>query len=256
MTDRVRRVVIILAKAPVPGGVKTRLVPPATPDGAAEVAAAALLDTLDAARAVPDAAVLVALAGDARDGVRAAELTAALAGTTVVPQGEGTLGERIAAAHEEAARRFPDAVSLQIGMDTPQVDAALLAAAFEVVDEVDTVDGVDAVDAAGEPVLGALGPAVDGGWWALALRHPRTAAVVTPVPTSRDDTGERTLAALRAGLPGEVRELPTLADVDTAADAAVVAELVPDGRFARAVGELLGVGPVEPVGPVGERQAR
>lgn len=238
VTDRVRRVVIILAKAPVPGRVKTRLVPPATPDGAAEVAAAALLDTLDAARAVPDAAVLVALAGDPRDGVRADEVTAALAGTTVVPQGEGTLGERIAAAHEEAARRFPDAVSLQIGMDTPQVDAGLLAAAF---DTMGAVDGPETL------VAGALGLAVDGGWWALALRHPRGAAVVTPVPTSRDDTGERTLAVLRGGLSGEVRELPTLADVDTAADAAVVAELVPDGRFARAVRELL---------PVPERQAR
>src|SRR2546426_834207 len=46
---------IVLAKAPVPGRVKTRLCPPATLDQAADLAAAALLDTLAAAAEVPSA---------------------------------------------------------------------------------------------------------------------------------------------------------------------------------------------------------
>jgi glycosyltransferase A (GT-A) superfamily protein (DUF2064 family) len=46
---------LVLAKAPEPGRVKTRLCPPLTPDEAAELAAAALLDTIAAATAVPGA---------------------------------------------------------------------------------------------------------------------------------------------------------------------------------------------------------
>ncbi|NEB80628.1 glycosyltransferase, partial [Streptomyces sp. SID14478] len=45
--------VLVLAKAPVPGRVKTRLTPPFTPVEAARLAAAALRDTLDAVLAAP-----------------------------------------------------------------------------------------------------------------------------------------------------------------------------------------------------------
>lgn len=224
------RVVIVLAKAPVTGRAKTRLVPPATPQGAAAVAAAALLDTLDAACAVPGARVLVALEGDVRDAERADELAAALERVTVVRQRGESLGERIAAAHEDALRAAPGAITVQIGMDTPQVDAGLL---------------TDALDLVAAHADAALGLALDGGWWAMALADPSHARVIADVPTSRDDTGEATLAALRAGhpglRPGHVLELPPLSDVDTAADAMVVSDLVPHGRFALAVGDLLGV---------------
>jgi len=47
---RSRPVLLIVAKAPVPGLVKTRLTPPFTPHQAAALAAASLLDTLDACR--------------------------------------------------------------------------------------------------------------------------------------------------------------------------------------------------------------
>jgi glycosyltransferase A (GT-A) superfamily protein (DUF2064 family) len=79
-----------------------------------------------------------------------------------------------------------------------------------------------------------LGPATDGGWWVLGLRDPRAAALVADVPTSRDDTGARTLHALRAG-GLRVGLLPELTDVDTAADAVAVAAVAPAGRFAAAV---------------------
>lgn len=241
-----RRVVVVLAKAPVAGMAKTRLTPPATPQGAAGVAAAALLDTLDAARAVPGAEVLVALDGDLMAAERRAELVDALADLTVVPQRGTTLGERIAAAHEDAARAFPGAATVQIGMDTPQLDTSLLTDALDLVGGV-APSSADAVDggtgSAGGLADAALGLALDGGWWALALADPAHAAVIVDVPTSRDDTGRLTLAALRAGHPnldpGRVLELPPLSDVDTADDAAAVAGLVPRGRFARAVGDLL-----------------
>ncbi len=225
--DAVRRVVLVLAKAPVPGQAKTRLSPPATPEGAAGVAAAALLDTLDAAAATPGARVVVALEGSVRDAVRADEIDVALAPHTVVAQRGDSLGERIAAAHDVVAGRFPDAVSVQVGMDTPQLDAGLLDEALGHVEA-----GAQA----------ALGLALDGGWWALALREPGRAGIISGVPTSTDDTGRLTLEALHAALGRDaVADLPPLSDVDTADDAVRVSELVPHGRFARAVGDLLPV---------------
>ena len=108
-------------------------------------------------------------------------------------------------------------------MDTPQVDPDLLAEAAAPLRH-GTVDAV-------------VGPAADGGWWALGLRDPRAAAVIADVPTSRDDTGERTVAALRAaGL--RVGLLPELVDVDTAADAVAVAREAPGTLFAAAVAAL------------------
>jgi len=117
----VERVLIVLAKSPVPGRVKTRLCPPATPRQAADLAAAALVDTLAAARQVRAATVVVAL-----DGEPTATLGPALEGTTIIAQRGGPLGERIAAAHADVARLAPGACTVQIGMDTPQCDPEVL----------------------------------------------------------------------------------------------------------------------------------
>jgi len=220
--------VLVLAKAPETGLVKTRLCPPLVTAEAADLAAAALLDTLGTARAVPGGRVVVAMTGRLPEAARAAELSAALQGLLVRRQRGPDLGHRIAAAHHDSAGLLPGCPVLQIGMDTPQVDPALLAAAAAPLHR-----GIaDAV----------LGPATDGGWWALGLRDPRAAAAVAEVPTSRDDTGERTLRVLRAaGL--RVHLLPELTDVDTAADAATVARIAPWTRFAAAVAGLPALAP-------------
>ncbi|GAA3220397.1 DUF2064 domain-containing protein [Pseudonocardia petroleophila] len=209
---------LVLAKAPVPGLVKTRLCPPLEPAAAADLAAAALLDSLDAASGVPGATPVAVLTGDPSRAARGPEVRAALSAVRVVPQRGDGLGARIAAAHADAAALLPGRPTLQIGMDTPQVTAGLLA------DAADRLSGVDAV----------LGLALDGGWWALGLRDPAAASLVADVPTSRDDTGTRTLAALRAaGL--RVHLLPELSDVDTIDDALAVAALAPGTRFAAAL---------------------
>ncbi len=226
---RADRVVLVLAKAPVAGRVKTRLMPPATPPGR-PASPPPPCSTPSTPRSPSARQVLVALDGEIADAERADELAATLAATTVVRQRGDSLGERIAAAHDDLARGFPRAASVQIGMDTPQVDAGLLA------------DALDLVSGHAHPADAALGLALDGGWWALALADPRHAGAIVDVPTSRDDTGPRTLEALRAapGLdPARVLELPPLSDVDTADDAAAVSDLVPGGRFARAVHDLL-----------------
>lgn len=217
---------LVFAKAPVPGTVKTRLTPSYSYDEAAALAAAALLDTLDAvlAAARPGGQdrhgqrlpPVVALSGDPARARGSEAVRRALDDFTVIEQcGEG-LGPRLAHAHCAAAGEL--GATVQIGMDTPQVQAAMLEAAEE---RVATVGGPDAV----------LGPATDGGWWLLALRHAALARLIADVPTSTPQTGRLTLAALqRGGLTVEL--LPTLTDVDEPGDVPVVADAAPGTRFA------------------------
>ena len=199
---------VVLAKEPVPGRVKTRLNPPFNHHQAAELAAAALADTLAAVAAAPATRRILALAGAPGPWLPP--------GIEVVSQVDGGLDLRIAAALRTA--RGP---VLLIGMDTPQVRPDLLAARWD-------------ADA-------QLGLAEDGGYWAIGLRDPADAARVLPgVPMSTPDTGAAQLARLRAaGL--SVRQLPVLRDVDTAADAYAVAALAPHGRFAAVLRSLVAV---------------
>lgn len=202
---------LVLAKEPVPGKVKTRLTPPLTPAEGAAVARAALEDTLDAVRRTEtDRRVLVL------DGSYPA------AGFDVQPQCEGPLDERLSAAFDTAFADSPLPVLL-VGMDTPQLSEVLLEKALATL----LSPGVDAV----------LGLAEDGGWWALGLRRPQ-GRLVRGVVTSRADTGARQRHRLTAaGL--HVVDLPVLRDVDTVDDLEPVARLAPDGRFAATVAQVL-----------------
>jgi hypothetical protein len=218
-------VLLVMAKSPVPGLAKTRLCPPASPAQAATLASAALLDTLDAVHTVPAAVPMVAWTGELASAVNSEELSRVLDGTVQFLQHGDLLGARIAAAHAEVARRAPSSAVLQIGMDTPQLNGRTLTDALGVLT---SGRGPDAV----------LGPASDGGWWALGLRDPRAAQLIEDVPMSRSDTGDRTLAALRsAGLA--VVLLEELSDVDTAVDALAVREqCLPGSRFATEVAAM------------------
>ena len=195
---------LVIAKEPRPGRVKTRLTPPFTPEQAAALAEAALADTLHAVAAAPAARRVLVL--DGRPGPWLPP------GFEVVPQCAGGLDERLAAAFTQC--RGP---ALLIGMDTPQVTPALL-----------TVD-LDGCDA-------CLGLAEDGGFWALGLAAPDPALVRgVPMSTARTGAVQRD-RLLRAGL--RVRALPPLRDVDTAADARAVAAAAPGSRFAAEFGRL------------------
>jgi glycosyltransferase A (GT-A) superfamily protein (DUF2064 family) len=201
-----RTQLLVIAKAPVPGRVKTRLCPPCTPAQAADVAAAALADTLLAGYATPAARHTMVLSGQ----------YSPPPGWYRTPQRGDGLGERLANGFADTAR--PEVGSVLIGMDTPQVTADLLATVAAGLDEADAV----------------LGPAFDGGWWTLALRDPAHAQALRTVPMSTVDTGAATVAALRArGL--RVRLAAKLRDVDTAHDAWEVAGQCPNGAFAAAV---------------------
>ncbi len=224
MSDQACRVLVV-AKAPVAGLAKTRLAADVGPAVAADLAAAALLDTLDAVRDLDAMAHVVALTGDLDLACRADELREALAGFVVLGQRGDGLDERLVAAHTDAADVAPGPV-LQIGMDTPQVTSELLRASTAAL--------------VGPDVGGVLGRATDGGWWALGLADPRAAGFLAGVPMSRPDTGARTLAAME-GAVGRVVTLPELTDVDTVADLWPVADLQPAGRRFRRSVELLGL---------------
>jgi len=199
---------LIVAKAPVPGLAKTRIAATVGPEAAADLAAAALLDTLDVATSC-DANVVVALTGDLGSAARSAEIGQALAGVSVIDQRGVGLAERLAHAHADAAGHGP---VVQIGMDTPQV----------------TVDDLTAADALIQSDGAVLGLAADGGWWLLGMDDATRAEFLVDIPMSAADTGARTSAALGIGQP----RLRELRDMDTWADAVAIAAEVPGRRIA------------------------
>jgi len=212
--------VLVMAKAPVPGRVKTRLSPPFTPGEAAALAEAALADTLDAVAACGAGRRVLALDGEPGPWLPP--------GFEVVAQTHGSFNRRLA--HAWAVAGGP---GVQIGMDTPQVRPA------------DLDHALGALDTSSA----ALGHAADGGWWALGLRRP-DGAVFRGLPMSTARTGRAQEARLRA-LGLDVALLPTLVDLDTADDLAAVVAAGPDTRTARLARDLacdlacdLGPGPV------------
>ncbi|GGJ16308.1 TIGR04282 family arsenosugar biosynthesis glycosyltransferase [Streptomyces brasiliensis] len=199
---------LVIAKEPRPGRVKTRLTPPFSPAEAALLAEASLTDTLHAVAAAPARRRVLVLDGRPGDWLPP--------GFEVVPQCAGGLDERLAAAFAGC-----DGPALLVGMDTPQITPDLLTVDFA---------GCEAY----------FGPAEDGGFWALGLAEPDP-ALLRGVPMSTPVTG----AVQRERLTGaglRVSDLPPLRDVDTAADAEAVAALAPHGRFAAELARLRAAG--------------
>jgi glycosyltransferase A (GT-A) superfamily protein (DUF2064 family) len=203
--------ILVVAKAPVPGLAKTRIATEVGDDSAAELAAAALLDTLDVAVRTR-MAVVVALTGDLGRSARSNELELALSGLRVVPQVGSTFGERLAKAHLDADGGHG---VVQVGMDSPQLRADDLTQAADLLGDHPSV----------------LGPAEDGGWWLLGVRRGEDASALATVEMSTASTGQHT----REVLPQPTAFLRILRDVDIWEDARVVADEVPHSRFAHAV---------------------
>ena len=197
---------IVIAKAPVAGRSKTRLTPPCSPAEAAALAEAALRDTLEAVAAVPDRRRILVL-----EGVPGPWLPD---GFEVVAQRAGDLDERLAGAF--AAAGGP---AFLVGMDTPQVTTAIVERGVTELERA----GVDAV----------IGDAEDGGYWSIGLERPDE-RVFRGVPMSVESTGVAQRARLtELGL--RYVELEPLLDVDTIADAVIVARAAPESRFAKAL---------------------
>lgn len=209
MTVVHRTQIVVVAKEPVPGRVKTRLCPPCTSEQAADIAAAALADTIDAVCATGVLRRVLLLEGD----------YPAPAGWEVVTQRGNGLAQRLANGFADTAAE--GVATVLIGMDTPQVTPALLG---EVAAGLSNADCV-------------LGPAWDGGWWALGLRDPGHAGVLVEVPMSQPDTARLTEKAL-LGIGASVALAEPLRDIDTIDDLYEVVQQCPGSRLARAVGRM------------------
>jgi glycosyltransferase A (GT-A) superfamily protein (DUF2064 family) len=201
--------VLVVAKAPVAGHSKTRLCPPCTAQEAADIAEAALADTLDAVAACGASRRVVALDGQPGPWLPT--------GFDVIPQVPGSLAERLAAAWMSVG-----GPGLQIGMDTPQITPELLDACLTTLDS----PHVDAV----------LGPACDGGWWSIGMHVP-SLRVFADIPTSQRDTGARQWRRLQE-LELKAELLPRLRDIDNIHDALAVAAGIAGSRTAVLVDRL------------------
>ena len=203
-------VVVVLAKEPKPGLVKTRLQSRFSADEAAQLAAAAVRDTQRAVRASRIPRRILCWDGDPSEFAD---------GFEVLPQRTGTLNDRLAGAFDDIGRGDSARVLL-IGMDTPQISSALLDADWEHQDAV-------------------LGLSEDGGFWGVGLRTPDTARVFAGIEMSTARTGAAQLARLLS-LGRSVKLLPPLRDIDRPDDAAYVADRFPGLEFAERHAALTG----------------
>jgi glycosyltransferase A (GT-A) superfamily protein (DUF2064 family) len=204
------RHILVMAKAPQPGAVKTRLCPPLSFREAADLAAASLADTLAAVADCHAERKIVALHGEPGEWLPS--------GFEIIKQSDGGLDRRLAAAWGEAG-----GPGLQIGMDTPQASAQLLDECLEATFRPGTT--------------ASLGLAADGGWWAIGLSASWHRDIFTGVPMSTPATGQLQLRRLRQ-LGHTVAVLPELRDVDHIRDARIVSAVAPQSRFASTFAEL------------------
>jgi hypothetical protein len=192
---------MIFARAPVPGAVKTRLIPALGPTGAAQLAVHMLRHALQIAADARLGPVQLHGAPDVQHPVL--QSAAAGVGAACLAQGCGDLGERMRLALAAALQLTPRA--LLCGTDCPALDAEVLREA-----DAALVAGADCV----------LVPTADGGFVLIGFRREALAAidevfgaVAWGSSTVMSSTRDR---LLRAGL--RWTELATLVDIDEPAD--------------------------------------
>ena len=188
--------VIVMAKAPLPGFAKTRLISALGAQGAALLAERLLDTTVAQALAAALGPVDLCCAPDSQHA--AFERHASSRGLVLSHQGDGDLGARMARALDRWLAQAGRA--LLIGTDAPSLDAAMLQRAAAALDNADAV----------------FIPAHDGGYALVGLRRPAPSlfsGMVWSTPTVMAHTRERAAAA---GL--RLAELPAIADIDEPAD--------------------------------------
>lgn len=188
--------ILIFAKAPCPGWVKTRLIPPLTPQEAADLHGL-LLTGMAARLADADLAPIdLWCAPDTED-----DLFRALArdhGLSLQAQQGADLGERMGNAVAYALRHGDSVV--MVGTDCPPLDGAYVSAALAALGDSDAV----------------LGPAEDGGYVLLGLRR-MAPKLFTNMPWGTQRVAAMTRERLRS-LGWSWTELPVLWDLDRPED--------------------------------------
>lgn len=144
--------ILVFARAPAIGAVKTRLIPRLGPEGAARLHAALVRHTVRTATSAELAPVELWCTPDTRDPFFVA--CAVEFGVTLERQSGADLGARM---HHALARALERArFAILVGSDCPTLDAALLAEAMQALDS-----GADAV----------VTPATDGGYVLIGVRR-------------------------------------------------------------------------------------
>ena len=193
--------IAIFVKSPELSAVKTRLWP-----GIGRTQAERLhLASATAVRSV----VMQASAGGTIHGywalAEAAEASAGFwPGLPHVEQGEGSLGERMAAVYRQLRERHAGVIL--IGADAPQIESRALQQAVAWLD-------------AEQPRL-AIGRAADGGFWLFGGNRDIAAQAWTEPDYSQPDTATEFVRAMDTF--GDWYELGKLHDIDTVADIAPV----------------------------------
>lgn len=197
MTARKEGVVLVFAKAPIPGQVKTRLIPALGATGAARLQIGLMRDTLAKLTAQLPFPVQLWCAPDAQHDAFVAcqqDFTVTLA----VQQG-ADLGERMDQALASVLRQYAWAVL--VGCDCPDLQAE---------------DIVNAGLALQQGHAAVLGPAEDGGYYLIGLDRPRS-SLFDDVPWGTDQVLAITEARLLAdGLSWQ--RLPLRQDIDRPED--------------------------------------
>jgi rSAM/selenodomain-associated transferase 1 len=197
--------IAILARAPVPGRVKTRLIPLLGAQGASALQAWMLRRTVATALAAGLGPVTLCCDGDLDhpDILRCRELGP----LGIRPQAAGDLGRRMLAAIEDSTTAGG---TLVIGTDCPVLGAAQLRAA--------------ALDLARRDAV--LVPAEDGGYVLIGMKAP-AAAAFAGIAWGGPQVMAQTRQAL-AALGWRWTELATLWDVDRAEDVERLVALFPE----------------------------
>jgi len=198
-----QRALIVFARLPEAGRVKTRMTPPLSPEQAADLYIEMLGDVLETsvevcASVIADLFVTITPSDRLR---QFSDLFADHPGLEVahlIAQCEGALGARMHHAFSQAAAAGYDRIVLR-GSDSPALPAGQLQEAFEALEEVDL----------------AIGPDLDGGYNWIAARQAHAGLLDHEMSTS--SVSEKTLEhAERLGLRSRVFS-PSF-DLDTAAD--------------------------------------
>jgi rSAM/selenodomain-associated transferase 1 len=195
---RARGALVVLAKAPRVGAVKTRLCPPLTPDEAAELSACMLVDVLAASAQLAreqDLAAILAL----HPAQACAEMARGVpTAFRVIPQRGADLGERMEWAVREACAGGAKRVLLR-GSDSPLIGGDVVREALAALEDADLV----------------LRPDQDGGYGLVGMRRPAPGLFDHPMSTA-SVLADTLSNAARRGLCARV--LAPGFDLDTFAD--------------------------------------
>lgn len=192
---------ILFTRYPEPGNTKTRLIPVLGAEGAATLQRQMTehkLAEVNQLLTFYQLSVEVHFAGGNE------QLMQEWLGSSLVyrRQSEGDIGDRMASAFQLSFAAGMNAVVV-IGSDCPDLNAPLMAEAFQLLRQHDLV----------------LGPALDGGYYLIGLRR-LIPELFTGIPWSTAEVLQQTITiAKRLGLA--VAKLPLLSDVDRPEDLSV-----------------------------------